>query len=144
MRHGLKQRKLGVKTSHRKSLLANLAVSLITHEQISTTLAKAKGLKPYVEKLITLGKKGDLASRRRAVSIIKDKDAVNKLFTVIAERYKDRSGGYTRVMRFGFRAGDSAPVGVIELVERDISAKGKSDVERVAKERAEYEALEQA
>lgn len=143
MRHGLKQRKLGRDTAHRKALLANLAASLINHEQISTTLAKAKALKPYTEKLITLGKQGDLAARRKAISILRNKEAVTKLFSVIAERYKKRDGGYTRVIRFGFRAGDSAPVGVIELVDRDIDAKGKADIERVKAER-EAQAAEEA
>lgn len=144
MRHGLKQRKLGRDTAHRKALLANLASDLIIHEQISTTVAKAKALKPFVEKLVTLGKKGDLSSRRRAISITRNKDAVNKLFSTIAERYQERNGGYTRIMRFGFRAGDSAPVGVIEFVDRDINAKGKADIERVAAERAALAAAEEA
>lgn len=144
MRHGLKQRKLGRDSSHRKALLANLAGSLIIHEQISTTLAKARALKPYVEKLITLGKKGDLNSRRKALSLTgNNKQAVSKLFTTVADRYKKRNGGYTRVMKFGFRAGDSAPVGVIEFVDRDVDAKGKADIERVTAERAAMEALEQ-
>jgi len=141
MRHGLKQRKLGRDTAHRKALLANLAVSLITHEQIKTTVAKAKALKPYVEKLITLGKKGDLSARRRAVQIIQDKEAVSKLFTTLASRYEKRDGGYTRVMRFGFRKGDAAPIGVIEFVDRDVNAKGKADIERVA---LENKALEES
>lgn len=142
MRHGIKQRKLGRDTAHRKALLSNLASALITHEQISTTLPKAKALKPYVEKLITLGKKGDLASRRKAISLLQDKEVVTKLFSTIADRYKERNGGYSRVMRFGFRAGDSAPVGVIELVDRDLEAKGKADIERVKAERKELAAAE--
>jgi len=141
MRHGLKQRKLGRDTAHRKSLLANLAVSLITHEQIKTTLAKAKALKPYADKLITLGKKGDLASRRKAISLIKDRDAVSKLFSNLSDRYESRDGGYSRVLRYGFRKGDAAPVAIIELVDRDIEAKGKADIERVE---AEIKAFEEA
>lgn len=128
MRHGFKLAKLNRKSSHRKVLLQSLAISLITHEQIVTTVAKAKALRPYVEKLITLGKKGDLHARRQAVAKIgADSAAVEKLFSTIAERYTDRKGGYTRIMRAGFRQGDSAPIAVIELVDRDISARGKED-----------------
>lgn len=143
MRHKIKQKKLNVDSAHRKALLSNLAISLITHEQISTTLAKAKALKPYTEKLVTLAKKGDLASRRRALSILgNNKEVVSKLFTTIAKRYEKRNGGYTRVMKFGFRQGDNAPVGVIEFVDRDINAKGDADIKRVAKERKEAESQE--
>lgn len=130
MRHGIKQRKLGRDSSHRKAMLANMAASLIKHEQITTTLPKAKALKPYVEKLITIGKKAKadpnsvLARRRLAISIMRDEKQVAKLFDVLADRYKDRSGGYTRVMKAGFRYGDAAPMAVIELVDRDVTAKG--------------------
>ena len=106
-------------------MLANLAASLIKHEQIVTTLPKAKELRPIVEKLVTLGKKGGLALRRQAVSEMRDKDQVKKLFDVLAPRYKDRNGGYTRIMKAGFRYGDNAPVAVIEFVERDEAAKGQ-------------------
>jgi large subunit ribosomal protein L17 len=144
MKHAIRQKKLNRHTAHRKSLLQNLAKSLIVHEQIETTLAKAKALKPFVEKLITLGKKGDLASRRRALSILfNDKETVAKLFSTLSERYKERNGGYTRIMRFGFRAGDNAPRAIIEFVDRDIDAKGKKDIERVIAERKEQEELEQ-
>jgi len=140
MRHGLKGRKLGRKSNHRKSLFRNQAISLIEHEQITTTLPKAKELKPIVEKLITLGKKGDLAARRKALSFVGgDTETVNKLFSTIAERYKEREGGYTRVLKAGFRFGDAAPVAIIELVDRDITAKGQKDIARVAEERAASE-----
>jgi large subunit ribosomal protein L17 len=125
MRHGMKQRKLGRKSGHRKSMFINMAHALIKHEQISTTLPKAKDLRPQVEKLITLAKRGDLHARRQALSALKDVDLVNKLFTTIAERYKSRKGGYTRVLKAGFRYGDAAPMAIIELVDRDTSAKGK-------------------
>jgi len=103
----------------------NMANALIKHEQIKTTLPKAKTLRPYAEKLITLGKKGSLHNRRRAISILQDEKMVEKLFSVLAERYKDRSGGYTRVLKAGFRFGDAAPVAYIEFVDRDINAKGQ-------------------
>jgi len=134
MRHGFAHRKLNRTHQHRKAMFANMAASLITHEQITTTLPKAKELKPIVDKLITLAKKGDLASRRRAISKIRDEDAVKKLFAVMGERYKDRQGGYTRVLKAGFRFGDNAPIAVIELVDRDVEAKGKADRERIAAE----------
>lgn len=131
MKHRIKHRKLNRTSSHRKAMLANMAASLIKHEQITTTLPKAKELKPYVEKLITLAKKAvakpdtALAHRRRAISIMRDKDQAKKLFDVLGERYESRSGGYTRIMKAGFRYGDCAPMAVIELVDRDIEAKGK-------------------
>lgn len=124
MRHGIKGRKLNRTSSHRKALFSNMASSLIKHEQIKTTLPKAKELKRFVEKVITLGKKGELHQRRQAISILKDLDMVKKTFDVLAIRYKDRSGGYTRIMKCGFRTGDSAPMAIIELVDRDESAKG--------------------
>lgn len=125
MRHRLKQRKLGRAGSHRKAMMANMAASLVKHEQIVTTLAKAKAMKPYVDKLITMGKKGTLADRRRAIALIRDKDQVAKVFDVLADRYKERPGGYTRVLKAGFRYGDNAPMAVLELVDRDVTAKGK-------------------
>ena len=106
-------------------MFANMAASLIKHEQIVTTLPKAKELRPIVEKLVTIGKKGDLAARRQAISELRDKDMVRKLFDVIAPRYKDRQGGYCRIMKAGFRHGDNAAVAVIEFVDRDVEAKGK-------------------
>lgn len=141
MRHGKTGRKLNRTPSHRKALFANMAASLIRHEQIVTTLPKAKELKPIVDKLVTLGKRGDLHARRQAISEIRDKDAVAKLFETLGPRYKDRSGGYTRVLKAGFRHGDSAPVAVIELVDRDVSAKGAGDKARhEAESKAEEEA----
>jgi large subunit ribosomal protein L17 len=131
MRHGMKHRKLNMDSSHRKAMFANMAASLIKHEQITTTLPKAKELKPYVEKLITLAKKSianpetALANRRRAISIMRDEAQVKKLFDVLGERYESRQGGYTRVLKAGFRYGDAAPMAVIELVDRDVDAKGK-------------------
>jgi large subunit ribosomal protein L17 len=124
MRHGFKGRRFARSISHRKSMFANLAVSLLEHEQIVTTLPKAKDLRPIVEKLVTLGKKGDLTARRQAVAEMRDVSAVKKLFDVLAPRYKERQGGYTRVIKAGFRYGDSAAVAVIEFVDRDVDAKG--------------------
>lgn len=124
MRHGVALRKLNRTASHREAMFANMAAALIKHEQIVTTLPKAKSLKPVVEKLITLAKRGDLAARRLAASRIRDEAMTKKLFDVIGPRYKARAGGYTRVLKAGFRHGDNAPVAVIELVDRDESAKG--------------------
>lgn len=126
MRHAISGRKLNRTSSHRKAMFSNMAASLILHEQIVTTLPKAKELRPIVEKLVTLGKKSNLHSRRLAISRIRDVGVVSKLFNVIASRYADRPGGYLRIMKVGFRYGDSAPMAVIEFVDRDISAKGKS------------------
>jgi large subunit ribosomal protein L17 len=125
MRHAMKGRKLGRKSGHRKSMFINLAAALVKHEQISTTLPKAKDLRPIVEKLVTLGKRGDLHARRQATSILKDATLVNKLFGTLADRYKARKGGYTRVLKAGFRYGDAASVAIIEFVDRDESAKGQ-------------------
>jgi len=144
MRHGLKGRKLNRTKSHRKSLFANLAASLIEHEQIKTTLAKAKDLRSVAEKLITLGKKGDLHSRRQIISAVGSAELADKLCSTLAERYKERKGGYTRVLKAGFRFGDSAPVAIIELVDRDVEAKGKKDLERVAAEEAALAEIEAA
>lgn len=124
MRHGVAHRKLNRTASHRKAMLANMAVALLKHEQIKTTLPKAKELKPYVDKLVTLGKRGDLHARRQAISKLQDKTIVSKLFETIGPRYGERAGGYTRVLKAGFRYGDSAPMAIIELVDRDTSAKG--------------------
>lgn len=125
MRHGKSGRKLGVTTTHRKAMFANMAVALLKHEQISTTLPKAKELRGFVEKLITLAKKGTLANRRLAHSRLRDDVMLKKLFEVIGPRYKERQGGYTRVLKAGFRYGDNAPLAIIELVDRDRTAKGK-------------------
>ena len=125
MKHGLKQRKLNRTSSHRRALFANMANALIKHEQIITTLPKAKDLRPIVEKLITLGKKGGLANRRAAIAELRDEAMVAKLFSVLAERYAGRPGGYARVLKAGFRYGDAAPLAVIELVDRDVTARGQ-------------------
>jgi large subunit ribosomal protein L17 len=124
MRHGKSGRKLNRTSSHRKAMFANMAAALIKHEQIVTTLPKAKDLRPVAEKLITLAKRGDVHARRQAMSRVRDEDQVKKLFEVLGERYSERKGGYTRVLKAGFRYGDSAPMAVIELVDRDPSAKG--------------------
>ena len=124
MKHGIKQRKLNRTSQHRKAMLANMSAALIKHEQITTTLPKAKELRPFVEKLITLGKKGGLSNRRLAQSRMRDLTQVSKLFDTIAERYKERNGGYIRIMKAGYRYGDNAPMAVIELVDRDVTAKG--------------------
>src|SRR5438132_2901494 len=137
MRHGNAHRKLNRKSEHRRAMFANMAASLIRHEQIVTTLPKAKDLRPIVEKLVTLGKRGDLHARRQAIAEMRDVAMVHKLFAVIGPRYKDREGGYTRVMKAGFRYGDSAPVAVIEFVDRDVDAKGKEDRERHEAAKAE-------
>jgi large subunit ribosomal protein L17 len=125
MRHGKVHRKLNKKPAHRRAMFANMCASLIKHEQIMTTLPKAKELRPVVEKLVTLGKKGDLAARRQAISEMRDVAMVKKLFEVLAPRYKERHGGYTRIMKAGFRYGDNAPRAVIEFVDRDVDAKGQ-------------------
>ncbi|MFD1696912.1 50S ribosomal protein L17 [Roseibium aestuarii] len=127
MRHGNSGRKLNRTASHRKAMFANMAASLIQHEQIVTTLPKAKEMKPIIDKLITLGKRGDLHARRQAIAQIRDVAMVKKLFDTLGERYKDRQGGYSRVLKAGFRYGDSAPMAVIELVDRDPSARGAED-----------------
>jgi large subunit ribosomal protein L17 len=125
MRHKVGHRKLQRPTAHRNAMLRNMAASLIKHEQIQSTLPKVRELRPYVEKLITLAKKGGLSNRRLAMSRLMDDTQLKKLFEVLAERYSDRAGGYTRVIKAGFRGSDAAPMGVIELVDRDVSEKGK-------------------
>ena len=125
MRHGMSGRKLGRKTGHRNALFRNMAAALIKHEQITTTVPKAKELRPYMEKLITLAKRGGLSNRRLAMSRLGDETQLKKLFEVLAERYADREGGYTRVIKAGIRASDAAPIAIIELVDRDESAKGQ-------------------
>lgn len=137
MRHGKAHRKLNRTASHRKAMFANMAASIIEHEQIVTTLPKAKEIRSIVDKLITLGKRGDLHARRQAISQIKDVEQVKKLFDVLGPRYAERNGGYTRVLKAGFRYGDNAPMAVVELVDRDPEAKG-------AKDRARMEEMEEA
>ena len=124
MRHGVSGRKLGVTSTHRAAMFRNMATSLLKHEQITTTLPKAKELRPYVERIITLAKRGGLHARRQAYAVIMDERVVDKLFSTIAERYQTRQGGYTRVLKAGFRYGDMAPMAVIELMDRDPAAKG--------------------
>ena len=131
MRHNYSGRKLNRKTSHRIALLKNLSKSLIVHEQIETTLPKAKDLRPYVEKILTIGKNNTLASKRRLYSFLGDKKIVDKVFNVLAKRYQKRNGGYIRILKSGYRYGDSAPKAVIELVERDVNAKGLEDKNRI-------------
>lgn len=125
MRHGISGRKLQRKTGHRHALLRNLAAALVKHEQITTTLPKAKELRPYVEKLVTLAKRGGLSNRRLAMGRLGDETQLKKLFDVLAERYADREGGYTRVIKAGYRKSDAAPMAVIEFVDRDVDAKGQ-------------------
>jgi large subunit ribosomal protein L17 len=125
MRHGYARRKLGRTSSHRTAMFANMAASLIKHEQIVTTLPKAKELRPIVEKLVTLAKRGDLHARRQAISQVRDVAQVGKLFSTLGPRYANRAGGYIRVLKAGYRYGDNAPMAVIEFVDRDVSAKGQ-------------------
>ena len=131
MRHGNGYRKLNRTHEHRKAMFANMVCSIIEHEQIKTTVPKAKELKRIIDKIITLGKKGDLHARRIAGSRIRQDDAVKKLFDILGPRYKDRAGGYSRVLKAGYRYGDMAPMAIIELVDRDVSAKGSSDRARL-------------
>jgi large subunit ribosomal protein L17 len=125
MRHGYARRKLGRTSAHRTAMFANMSASLIKHEQIVTTLPKAKELRPFVEKLVTLAKKGDLHARRMAISKVRDVDQVGKLFSTLGPRYEGRAGGYIRVLKAGYRHGDNAAMAVIEFVDRDVSAKGQ-------------------
>ena len=136
MRHGFAGRRFARSASHRKAMFANLAASLIEHEQIVTTLPKAKDLRPIVEKLVTLGKRGDLHARRQAIAQIGNEPLVKRLFDTIAPRYAQRNGGYLRIMKAGFRQGDNAPLAVIEFVDRDVSAKGAADRARLEAEGA--------
>ena len=140
MRHGFAGRRLNRSSSHRKAMLANMAAALIKHEQIETTLPKAKELRPVVEKLITLGKKGGLHSRRIALSRLPEKSAVDKLFGPLAERYAERKGGYVRILKSGFRFGDAAPMAVVEFVDRDPEAKGQDSGPVPEREEEEEEA----
>lgn len=140
MRHRSKGRRFNRDSSHRQAMFSNMAASLIRHEQIITTLPKAKDLKRVIDKYITLAKRGDLNSRRLAASRLRDEDMAKKLFDVLGPRYKDRSGGYTRVIKAGYRYGDMATRAVIEFVDRDTTVKGKEDKARVEAERAAAEA----
>lgn len=139
MRHRNGLRKLNRTASHRKAMFSNMAASLLTHEQIKTTLPKAKELRRIADKMISLGKRGDLHARRQAFAYLRDDAAVSKLFSVLSERYKERPGGYTRVLKAGFRYGDAAPMAFIELVDRDPEAKGAEDKARAAAEQAAAE-----
>ncbi len=140
MRHGDAHRRFNMPKSQRRALFANLTNALLTHEQITITLPRAKELRTFAETMITYAKKGDLNSRRLALSFLRDKEVVSKLFSVLAERYKERNGGYTRVIKAGYRYGDCAPMAIIELVDRDVNAKGLKDIERVKAEKAAAEA----
>jgi large subunit ribosomal protein L17 len=142
MRHRMTGRKLHRTSSHRLAMFSNMTVSLLKHEQIITTVPKAKELRKVADKMITLGKRGGLHARRQAASFLRDDGTVRKLFGPLAERYQSRPGGYTRVLRAGFRYGDNAPLAVIELVDRDPDAKGAEDRERVAAEEAAREAAD--
>ena len=137
MRHGMSGRKLNRTKSHRKALFMNLAQALVKHEQIKTTLPKAKDLRPIVEKLVTLGKRGGLHARRQLISHLQNEQLANKLLTVLADRYKGRPGGYTRVLKAGFRYGDAAPMAIIEFVDRDPAAKGQDSGPTADKQPAE-------
>jgi large subunit ribosomal protein L17 len=137
MRHRIHGRKLGRTSSHRQAMLANMAMALVKHEQITTTLPKAKELRPFVEKLVTLGKRGDLHARRLLIAKTRDQATTRKLIDVLAPRYAERPGGYIRVLKAGFRQGDNAPMAVIEFVERDVSAKGLDSGPRPDQEEAE-------
>ena len=137
MRHGRVHRKLNRTAEHRRAMFANMCASLIKHEQIVTTLPKAKELRPIVEKLVTLGKKGGLALRRQAIAELRDVDMAKKLFDVLAPRYNDRHGGYTRIIKAGFRYGDNAAMAVIEFVDRDVDAKGQDSGPEQEREEAE-------
>ena len=133
MKHNISQRKLNRTSSHRKALFMNLSNALLKHEQITTTLPKAKELRPFVEKIISLGKKETLHAKKKAHSLLQDKKNIKKIFEVFSQRYKDRNGGYTRIVKLGNRYGDNAPTAVIELVDRDIEAKGKDSGPVIAK-----------
>lgn len=139
MKHNISHRKLNRTSSHRKALLMNLSNALLKHEQITTTLPKAKELRPFVEKIITLGKKGDLKSKRKAISILQNEKNMKKVFDIFSKRYKDRFGGYTRIIKLGNRFGDNAPTAVIELVDRDTEAKGKDSGPIIEKRPSEEE-----
>ncbi len=142
MRHGVKHRKLNMPRSQRRALFSNLTNALLTHEQINITLPRAKELRTFADNMITYAKKGDLNSRRLALAFLRDETVVSKLFSTLAERYTSRNGGYTRVLKAGIRYGDAAPMAIVELVDRDVNAKGAADKARVAAEKAAAEAAE--
>lgn len=142
MKHSIKHRKLNRTSSHRKALMMNLSNALIKHEQITTTLPKAKELRPFLEKIITLGKKGDLESRRKTIAILQDQKNTKKIFDIFANRYKERSGGYTRIIKIGNRYGDNAQTAIIELVDRDEEAKGLDSGPVIEKKQPEEESAE--
>ncbi|MFR2532353.1 MAG: 50S ribosomal protein L17 [Alphaproteobacteria bacterium] len=142
MRHGVKHRKLNMPRSQRRALFSNLTNALLTHEQINITLPRAKELRTFADNMITYAKKGDLNSRRLALAFLRDETVVSKLFSTLAERYKSRNGGYTRVLKAGIRYGDAAPMAIVELVDRDVNAKGAADKARVAAEKVAAEAAE--
>lgn len=144
MRHGMAHRKFSMTKSQRIALFSNLTNALLTHEQIKITLPRAKELRTFADNMITFAKKGDLNSRRMALSFLRDNEVVSKLFSTLAERYKDRNGGYTRVLKAGFRYGDCADMAIIELVDRDVKAKGAKDLARVAAEKAAMAEAENA
>ena len=141
MKHNIKHRKLNRTSSHRKALLMNMSNALIKHEQITTTVPKAKELRPFIEKVITLGKKGDLPARRKTLSILQDEKMTKKIFDILANRYSERTGGYTRIIKLGNRYGDNASTAVIELVDRDEDAKGLDSGPIVEKKATEEEQL---
>ena len=143
MKHNIKKRKLNRTSSHRKALLMNLSNALVKHEQITTTLTKAKELRPFIEKIISLGKKGDLSARRKTMSILQDEKMTKKIFNTIANRYSERNGGYTRIIKLGNRFGDNAPTAVIEFVDRDEDAKGLDSGPVIKKKTTEEEQLSQ-
>ena len=140
----MKQKKLNMTTAQRRALFSNLTNALLTHEQINITVTRAKVLRTYADNMITFAKKGDLNSRRLALAFLRDEEVVSKLFSTLAERYSTRNGGYTRVLKAGIRYGDAAPMAIIELVDRDVNAKGAKDRARVAAEKAAAEAAEKA
>jgi len=143
MKHNIKHRKLNRTSSHRKALLMNLSNALIKHEQITTTLPKAKELRPFIEKVVTLGKKGDLSARRKTMSILQDEKMTKKIFDKLANRYNNRDGGYTRIIKLGNRYGDNAPTAVIEFVDRDEDVKGLDSGPVIEKKATEEEQLPQ-
>ena len=143
MKHRIKGKKLNRTSSHRKALFKNMAQAIIKHEQITTTLPKAKELRPFVEKVVTLGKKGDLSSRRKAMSILQDEKMTKKIFDILADRYSERNGGYTRIIKLGNRYGDNAPTAVIEFIDRDEDAKGLDSGPVIEKKVTEEEQLPQ-
>ena len=144
MKHNIKHRKLNRTSSHRKALLMNMSNALIKHEQITTTLPKAKELRPFIEKVVTLGKKGDLSSRKKAMSILQDEKMAKKVFDILANRYSERNGGYTRIIKLGNRYGDNAPTAVIEFIDRDEDAKGLDRGPVIEKKVTEEEQLPQS